>query len=520
MLPSGSKHPRASQGRQFWRASRRRSWAHTTRAHGQHLQPGRRHHQAQCRRALWSLLGHRGTSLRVSGSSRILGALMAYASNVVIATPESITTNTQAQVLTIQVGSYGELLSDEAINALKLLHAPAVVAPPPECCMLSTHALDGTDAPSRIRLRALAGNQVMLLLVDSGSTHSFINKAFVDRIGATTEELPPVEECVANGDRLTCSRMVLDLKWSLQGHTFSTRMRELEIGAYDGILGMDWLAQFSPMTCHWQDKFISFDHDGEHVTFQGVRLKAAPTITAMEPEELRKWIAGNDVWAMAVVDALPTRQAPRKPSMTPLSDLLEEFQDVFADPKSLPPHRQYDHAVTLVDGARPTNTRPYRYSPLQKDEIEGQVREMLDSGVITHSVSPYAAPVLLVKKKDNTWHFCINYRRLNDVTIKNKFPLPIVDELLDELANAAHFSKLDLRACYHQIRMKETDEDKTAFKTHHGHFQFRVMPFGMTNTPATFQCLMNAIFAAYTRKFVIIFLDGILVFSETLEEHL
>lgn len=186
----------------------------------------------------------------------------------------------------------------------------------------------------------------------------------------------------------------------------------------------------------------------------------------------------------------------------------------------LPPHRQYDHAVTLVEGALPANTRPYRYSPLQKDEIERQVREMLDSGVITRSVSPYAAPVLLVKKKDGTWRFCVDYWRLNDATIKNKFPLPIVDELLDELAGAAVFSKLDLRAGYHQIRMREEYEDKTAFKTHHGHFQFRVMPFGLTNAPATFQCLMNAIFSKYIRKFVIIFLDDILVFGETMEEHL
>src|SRR4051812_42330722 len=119
---------------------------------------------------------------------------------------------------------------------------------------------------------------------------------------------------------------------------------------------------------------------------------------------------------MAMVDTCgpPARQVRKGPSQTPLADLLEEFADVFAAPQGLPPHRQYNHAVTLVEGAVPANTRPYRYSPLQKDKIERQVKEMLDSGVITHSVSPYAAPVLLVKKKDDTWRFCVDYRRLND----------------------------------------------------------------------------------------------------------
>ena len=142
--------------------------------------------------------------------------------------------------------------------------------------------------------------------------------------------------------------------------------------------------------------------------------------------------------------------------------------------------------IPILPNAVPVNSKPYRYSPLHKDEIERQVKELLAAGLITPSTSPYASPVLLVQKKDGSWRFCVDYRRLNDITIKNRFPMPLVDEILDELAGTCYFSKLDMRSGYHQVRMKKGEEHKTAFKTHHGHFEFRVMPFGLTNAPATF----------------------------------
>jgi hypothetical protein len=166
--------------------------------------------------------------------------------------------------------------------------------------------------------------------------------------------------------------------------------------------------------------------------------------------------------------------------------MITRNSELFKTPTELPPSREFDHHIPLVPGAHPVNVKPYRYTPTQKDEIERQIKEMLLSGVIKPSTNPFASPVLLVKKKDGTWRFCIDYRQLNALTVKNKYPIPIVEELLDELKGASWFTKLDMRSGYHQIRLKPEDEQKTAFKTHHGHWEFRVMPFGLTNVPATF----------------------------------
>lgn len=291
----------------------------------------------------------------------------------------------------------------------------------------------------------------MLLLVDSGSTHTFVNSSFAERAGCTIQETAPVTVKVANGETLQSTQQVSQLTWWCQGHTFSTDMRLLELGAYDAVLGVDWLARYSPMNCHWGLKTMEFRHDNVNIRLQGVRTPTEPTLTEMRAEQLSKWILGNDVWALAVIQTAEHSAAADQQVNPQLQAILDEYADVFQEPKTLPPHRDFDHAIHLEPSSSPPNVRPYRYSPLQKDEIERQVAEMLQTGLITTSISPFAAPVLLVKKKDGTWRFCIDYRRLNDITIKNKFPLPVIDELLDELAGARFFSKIDLRAGYHQI---------------------------------------------------------------------
>ena len=212
----------------------------------------------------------------------------------------------------------------------------------------------------------------------------------------------------------------------------------------------------------------------------------------------------------------------RRQEGTLLEDIpiVKEFPDVFPDDISgLPLDREVEFTIDLIPGTEPISIPPYRMAPAELRELKAQLEELLSKGFIRPSISPWGAPVLFVKKKDGSLRLCIDYRQMNRVTIRNQYPLPRIDELFDQLQGSRVYSKIDLRSGYHQLRVQESDVPKTAFRTRYEHYEFLLMPFGLTNAPAAFMDLMNPVFQPYLDRFVIIFIDDILVYSGSSEEH-
>ncbi|GKF68599.1 putative reverse transcriptase domain-containing protein, partial [Tanacetum coccineum] len=189
------------------------------------------------------------------------------------------------------------------------------------------------------------------------------------------------------------------------------------------------------------------------------------------------------------------------------------------DLSGLPLTRQVEFQIDLVPGAAPVAQAPYRLAPSEIKELSEQLKELSDKGFIGPSSFPWGAPVLLIKKKDGSLRMCIDYRELNKLTVKNRYPLPRIDDLFDQLQGSSVYSKIDLRSGYQQLRVQEEDISKTAFRTCYGHYKFQVMPFGLTNAPAVFIDLMNRVCKPYLDKFVIVFIDDILIYSKNKKEH-
>lgn len=312
---------------------------------------------------------------------------------------------------------------------------------------ISVQALQGSEHRGSMRMLGQIQSKEILILVDSGSTASFISEKVAADL-PNVKLLPiSVQVKVADGSVLSCQSEIQSCEWTSQGHVLCNNLKVLALGNYDMILEMDWLMQHSPMIVNWATKSLVVNMHGQQVSLQGIISYTAQCslISSRQLKELdKKQAVANLVQFCSIFEEPQTEIIP-----VAVQRLLDDHSSLFEEPAGLPPKRSFDHTIPLIPGAVPVNVRPYRYTPSQKDEIESQVQEMLSKGIIQPSSSPFSSPVLLVKKKDGTWRFCVNYRHLNAITVKNKYPLPIIDELLDELAGAQWFTKLDLRAGYH-----------------------------------------------------------------------
>ncbi|XP_040987625.1 uncharacterized protein LOC121235342 [Juglans microcarpa x Juglans regia] len=342
---------------------------------------------------------------------------------------------------------------------------------------LSLNAMFGVQRPTSMRVMAWIEKFEVTLLVDSGSTHNFINSNIVTKVRLKPSTIEPFEVKVANGDKLRCEGLVREVKLNVQGVRIVADLHVLSLVGLDVVLGNAWLKGIGKVVNDYDKMTMEFRIGSKKKLWTALTSKEVKSCEAMMFERLCKGGASCFAIILAKQETLfEVEKGEEGGKKEDLSLLPMEVQEVLRDhwrvlevPITLPPTRPFDHCIALVDESKLVNVPPYR--------------------------------------------------ALNEATIKDRFPISTVDEMLDELHGASIFSKLDLRAGYHQIRMREGDVHKTAFRTHNGHFEYLVMPFGLCNAPSTFQAAMNTIFKPLLRKFVLVFFDNILVYSKTVEDH-
>ncbi|XP_062118768.1 uncharacterized protein LOC133832416 [Humulus lupulus] len=389
---------------------------------------------------------------------------------------------------------------------------------------VSLHSLSNSSHPHIFRMLATHRATKLEVLIDTGSNSNFIQEDLASKLNLPMVPVKKFKVYMGNGQFLTCSSQCQQVELILQGHQFVVDLFVLPIWGLDVVLGMQWLRTLGPCLHNHKDLTIEFQWNGQIVRLEGNTPVSAQLASCSQLHSFLGAEHGSLLFCLFVLaDPSPDHSADLSSleAQLPPCDktILKDFSPVFATPLELPPWRTIDHRIHLREGSTSVNVRPYRYPYFQKDVMEKLVREMLDYGFIRHSNNPNSSPVLLVKKKDGTWCFCVDYSTLNAITIPDRFPITTIDDLLDELGGATVFSKLDLRSGYHQIRMAKRDIHKTTFRTHEGHYEFVVMPFGLSNAPSTFQANMNQVFRPYLRRFVIVFFDDILVYNKTISAH-
>jgi hypothetical protein len=287
-------------------------------------------------------------------------------------------------------------------------------------------------------------------------------------------------------------------------------MFAIDMGGCDIVLGADWLMTLGPILMDFKELTMQFNQEGQQYKFQGIVPGSPEVISSHCMEKLLKKGHFGVISQLHAIQATETPPVPQD-----LQALLSKHQMVFSTPQGLPPScGVHDHSIPLVPGSLPPNIRPYCHPFSQKNEIEKMVKELLNAGIIRPSTIPYSSLVVMVLKKEGSWRMCPDFRALKKLTIKDKFPIPVIDDLLDELSGAQFFTKVDLLLGYHQIHMKEADIPKMVFRTHEGHYEFLVMPFGLCNAASTFQRLMNHVFCPFLHHFVLVFFDDILIYRK------
>src|SRR4051812_35094183 len=349
-----------------------------------------------------------------------------------------------------------------------------------------------TDGTSDVILGTLPVNFVpAFVLFDPGASHSFMSESYALRHDVSFEEMFTPMIIQTPGSKWQTNRVSHGNQIAIEGLVFLASLIALKSSDIDVILGMDWLSR--------QNAFLD-------CKAKSVRLTnpSGKTVNYTSPR---------------------TRTQVQSLNVLPLPDLedipvVRDFPDVFPEELSgMPPYRCVEFIVDLTPGTAPISRRPYKMSPRELAELKIQLEALLAKGFIRPSSSPWGCPVLFVTKKDGTVRMCVDYRPLNLATIKNKYPLPRISDLYDQLAGSVVFSNMDLRLGYHQIQIQKEDNPKTAFTPLYGLSEYPVISFELTNPPATFSRLMNSIFMEYLDKFVVIYLDDILIYSKNEEEH-
>ncbi|WVZ79724.1 hypothetical protein U9M48_027272 [Paspalum notatum var. saurae] len=332
-----------------------------------------------------------------------------------------------------------------------------------------------------------------VVLFDSGATHTFISKAYAQKHDIKMHKLRENYHITAPGSPIDTSLGVRHLRLEIGAETFIINPVVLPHQGIDIILGMNWMTENNAVL------------DIGSRTIQ-LRSRVSGKVIRVHMPDMKHMVATVNA---AEVDEI--RKIP----------VVCDFSDVFPEElPGLPPDRDVEFRIDLVPGTAPVSKRPYRMAPDELKELKIQLQEQLDKGFIRPSSSPWGCPALFVEKKDQGGkRLCVDYRPLNAVTVKNKYPIPHIDILFDQLAGAKVFSKIDLRSGYYQIKIREEDIPKTAFSTRYGLYEYLVMSFGLTNAPAFFMYMMNSVFMNELDKFVVVFIDDILIYSKNEKEH-